>query len=189
MREGPVRESGHYVGLWCQPSGVKCLSSVWAFQKGVTIIHIHFSTSSFYITALELINVSVQFRISTTFTCWGFHFLCLFRYFCSRYRFSRTIHSPRNADKLRDLISLLVHFCFFICVLVIGRVSSDRDDLASVGGRLEGNRDPEQLWKMERQGDCLAKQWCTQPASCKAPVSTMVSLTSALCGLVLGEVP
>lgn len=33
---------------------------------------------------------------------------------CTQYHFSRTIYSPRNTDKLGDLISLFVRFCFFV---------------------------------------------------------------------------
>lgn len=183
IHEVPLRESGHYVGLY-QPQGVKCLASICAFQKWIEIIQIHFSTSSFYITASELINVSVQFCVCTKFTCWWFSFQCL-----HSVSFFQNYLQPKEHWQTKRLNFFTCTFLFLYLSNSIWAHFFYLDDLTSIRRRLEENWDPDQLWKTECQVNCLVIQWCMQPASSEAPVSTMTSLTSELCGLVLGEVP
>lgn len=79
---------------------------------------------------------------------------------------------PKEHWQTRRLNFFICTF-LFLCVIIIGHISSDLDDLSSIRRRLEGNWDPDQLWKTEWQVNCLVTQWCKRPASSEAPVSTM----------------
>ena len=102
---------------------------------------IHFSTSAFSVTTSEILNIWVQVNpVSMQNSQVG----GLVSNICAN-MFTLIIISQElftaqvTLTNLRDLISLFLHFCFFICVTVIGHISSDLDDLTSIVRRLEGN--------------------------------------------------
>jgi len=187
IREVPLRESGHYVGL-CQPRS-QMLSIYLCFPK------------------MDRDNPNTFLDFLVLHHCFWVN-KCLGAILCLHKIHMLVVQFPVFAPKCLHSVSFLQNYLqpkehwqiqrlnFFICTFLFLYLCNSNwahffylDDLTSIRRRLEGNWDPDQLWKTGCQVNCLVIQWSMQPASSEAPGSTMTSLTSELCGLVLGEVP